>query len=229
MIATLDYIKRKFDEYNTMMFGGRLQPLPFKLSSARTFLGAVTCRRKINADGTRHYYDFEFVISTKVDLPEDVVEDIIIHEMIHYWIFSNQMQDNGPHGDIFKKKMQEINMRFGRNISVAHKRTKADMDNDTETRQHLICISKMRSNQLGITIANKSKLFMLWDELPKVQQVVECHWYSSLDPFYNRFPRSSSLKIYHISRNDLEEHCQDFKPLVREGNVIRIAASSSKE
>ncbi len=222
MTATLDYIKRKFEEYNTLMFEGKLQPLPFKLSNARTFLGAVKCQRKKNEDGTWHYHDFEFVISTKVDMTENIVEDTIIHEMIHYWIFSNQMQDNGPHGDIFKKKMKEINMRFDRNISVAHKKTKADMDNDSETRQHLICISKMRGNKMGITIANKSKLFMLWDELPKIPQVVECRWYSSCDPFFNRYPRASSIKIYHISRDDLEEHRKDFKPLVREGDTIRM-------
>lgn len=222
MIATLDYIKRKFDEYNTMMFEGKLKPLPFRLSNARTSLGNVRCLRKKNADGSWHYSNFVFVISTKVDEPENIVQDTIIHEMIHYWIISNQMQDNAPHGDIFKMKMTEINRRFNRNVSVAHKKTKADMDNDTEIRQHLICISKMHDNTMGITIANKSKLFMLWNELPKILQVAECHWYSSFDPFYNRYPRSSSLKIYNISHKDLEEHRKDFRPLVRKGNIIRV-------
>ncbi len=222
MIATLDYIKQKFDEYNTLIFEGRLQTLPFRLSSARTFLGVVRCKRKRNVDGTWHYFDFEFAISTKIDLPENVVEDTILHEMIHYWIFSNQMQDSGPHGCIFKQKMAEINRRFDRNISVAHKNTKEDRDNDTEIRQHLICITKLHDGKTGITIANKSKLFMLWDTLPKIPQVIECRWYSSCDPFFNRYPRSSTLKIYKISPDDLEEHSRDFKPLVREGDTIMI-------
>ncbi len=222
MIATLDYIQRKFQEYNAVMFEGRLQPLPFRLSSARTFLGAVKCRRKRQFDGTWHYSDFVFVISAKVSLPEDVVEDTIIHEMIHYWIFSNQMQDSGPHGHIFKGKMEEINTRFDRHVSVRHRNTKTDWDNDREVRQHLICISKLRGDRTGITIANRSKLFMLWDSLPKIPQVLECRWYSSLDPFFNRYPRSSSLKIYHISPDDLEEHRKDFVPMVRDGNTVRI-------
>jgi len=67
--------------------------------------------------------NFQFVISTKVDLPEAEVEDTIIHEMIHYWILSNQMQDTGPHGDIFKAKMKEINMKYNRNLSIVHKTT----------------------------------------------------------------------------------------------------------
>ena len=81
----------------------------------------------------------------------------------------------------------------------------------------------IRGNQLGITIANKSKLFMLWDELPKVPKVVECNWYVSTDPFFNRYPRASSIKIYSISRADLEAHHGDFKRLVRNGDTISVS------
>lgn len=54
MIPTIDYIERKFQEYNELMFEGKLKPLPFKLSSARSFLGQVRCiRKKVN--GEWHY------------------------------------------------------------------------------------------------------------------------------------------------------------------------------
>lgn len=104
MRATLEYIKQKFDEYNDMMFEGKQKQLPFKLSNAKSFLGAVFFQREKNADGTWHYYGFVFKISTVMDLPEDVVEDTIIHEMIHYYIMSNQMQDTAPHGKLFIAK-----------------------------------------------------------------------------------------------------------------------------
>lgn len=222
MIPTIDYIERKFKEYNDLMFDGKLQLLPIKLSSARTFLGQVRCIRKKNPDGTWHYSDFQFIISNKVDYDENVVEDTIIHEMIHYWIFSNQMQDNAPHGKLFVAKMHEINRRFDRSLTVVHKTTKVEQDKDSEKRQHLICISRMRGNQLGITIANKSRLFMLWEGLPKLPKVVECNWYVSTDPFFNRYPRASSLKIYRISKDELESHKGDFKKLVRNGDTISI-------
>lgn len=222
MIATLDYIRQKFEEYNTMMFEGKLQPIPFRLSRARTFIGAVQCCRKRNPDGTWHYYDFVFVISTLVDRPESEVQDTIVHEMIHYWILSNQMQDDSPHGTLFKMKMEEINRRFGLHVKVSHHKTKEDMDKDTQLRQHLICITKLRGDKLGITIASRTRLFMLWDQIPLIPQVQECQWYVSADPFFNRYPRASSLKIYSISPAELEEHRGDFRPLIREGNVIRI-------
>ena len=46
MIPTVEYIRQKFDEYNELMFEGKLKPLPFKLCSARSFLGQVRCCRQ---------------------------------------------------------------------------------------------------------------------------------------------------------------------------------------
>ena len=162
MKVTLEYVERKFAEFNDLMFEGKLKPLPFRLSRARTFLGMVRYKRKRKLFGGWHYSDFQFVISSLYDMPENEVEDTIIHEMIHYWIFSNQMQDNKPHGNLFCGKMEEINRRFGRHLTVTHTKTEADLSNDREIRRHLICISKIKdSDTLGITIASKTKLFML--------------------------------------------------------------------
>ena len=142
------------------------------------------------------------------------MKNFLIHEMIHYYIFSNQLQDNGPHGDLFKKMMRNINVKFNRNTEI-------DEKNDTEKRQHLICIIRLRGNSWGVTVASKAKLFYLWDELPKCPKVLECKWYVSNDPFFNRFPRAKSVNIYAISRQDMEEHTKNAKPLVKEENDIR--------
>lgn len=222
MIPSLDYVKAKFKEYNELMFEGELKPLRFKLSNARTFLGQVCFMRDKNEDGTWHYSGFEFKISTKMDLAENIVEDTIIHEMIHYWILSNQMQDNAPHGDLFIAKMKEINMKYNRNISVSHTTTKEEQETDTEVRQHLICVSRLRNGQRGVTIATKTSLFRLWDEMPKFPNMAELKWVVSTDPYFNRFRRSTTPGIYRVPADELEEHLKDAKELVRQGNSIRI-------
>lgn len=222
MIPTLDYIKQKFAEYNDLCFEGKLPPLPFKLSDARTFLGQITCMRDKNPDGTWHYSGFVFRINTKIDLAEDVVEDTIIHEMIHYYIMSNQMQDTGPHGELFIQKMKEINMKYNRNISVAHKATKEEHDSDTEVRQHLICAVRLRNGQRGVTITTKSRLFQMWDQMATMPGVDELKWVVSTDPYFNRFPRCTTPKFFRIPQSELEEHLKDARELVRTGNNIRI-------
>jgi len=222
MKATIDYIKRKFGEYNELCFEGKLKPLPFKLSNSRTMLGQVRFMREKNPDDTWHYYGFVFAISNLLDLPEKEIEDTILHEMIHYYILSNQMQDTSPHGEIFVRIMKDINRRFDRNISIVHRATKEEHDKDTQVRQHIICVCRMRGNQMGITIATKSSLFQLWDEIPKFPKVVECNWYITTDPYFNRYPRAKTLKIYSIPHDELEEHMKGAQPLVKSGNSIRV-------
>lgn len=132
MRPTLEYIERKFNEFNELCFGGELPALPFRISSARTFLGQISYVKKRNRDGSWSYRDFTFRVSNRHDLPEPIVEDTIIHEMIHYHILYNQLQDNAPHGLLFRRKMNEINKRFGRNVSISHRRTAEESESDTE-------------------------------------------------------------------------------------------------
>lgn len=225
MIPTRPYVERKFEEYNALCFEGKLRPLPVRLCSARTFLGQVTCRRERGTDGAWHYTDFTLRISTKIDLPEQVVEDVILHEMIHYWILSNGLHDTGPHGELFVRKMREINLRYDRNISVSHRQTEAEQAADREVRRHLICFCRLRTGQRGVMVAARSRLFELWDAIPAFPGIAEWRWFVSTDPFFNRFPRATKPRIYPVHVEELEAHLKDAKELVREGNTIRVKAT----
>ena len=221
MIASIDYVRQKFDYFNELCFQGRLSPLPFRMTSARTFLGLLRYRRSLCGRDKWHYSDFVFVISNKQDYPEAEIEDTILHEMIHYYILSNQIQDTAPHGRVFRQMMDDINRRFHRNITVSHKRTKEEQDNDTEVRQHLVCVISLKSGKTGIAIAAKTRLFQLWERLPLAPEVEACKWYLSKDPYFNRFPRSVSLKVYHVSPQELEPHLAGALRLERKGDTIR--------
>lgn len=221
MRATLEYIKQKFDEYNHQMFEGKLKPLPFKLSNAKSFLGAMFFQRKRNADGTWHYDGFVLKISTVLDLPEEVVEDTIIHEMIHYYIMSNQMQDTAPHGKLFTAKMQEINRKFNRNLSVAHRTTKEEQESDKRVRQHIVCVSRLKTGKCGVTVATKSRLLELWHAMPRFPQIAELKWMVTTDPYFNRFRKATKPGIYIVPSEELEPHLKDAKELIKQSIAMR--------
>lgn len=123
MKATIPYIERKFDEFNALCFEGSLPRPPFKLSNARTLLGQIRYKQKRLPFGRCHYSDFQLVVSTRLELEECDLEDIILHEMIHLYILSNQIRDTSPHGEVFKRMMRDLNVRFNRNISITHHST----------------------------------------------------------------------------------------------------------
>ncbi|MBQ6724386.1 MAG: SprT-like domain-containing protein [Paludibacteraceae bacterium] len=118
----MEYIQAHFDEYNRQYFGGALPTLPIKLSHARGFLGKVTfVKRRSWLFGPYKNENFVLRINVKIDLPEEVVQDTILHEMIHYYIAVNQWKDTSAHGKLFRAEMARINKEGNRHIRISYR------------------------------------------------------------------------------------------------------------
>lgn len=222
MKTTVEYIEHKFNEFNALMFNGELPMLPIKLSNARTFLGQLGYKKRQKEDGKMECYDFVLRINTKYELPESEIEDTLIHEMIHYFIHWHQLEDTSQHGEMFHMMMNGINKKFGRHVSVRHYSTQEEIAQDDEERQHIVCVSRFKTNLRGITVATHSRLFDLWEQMKSFPDVVEQHWYLSTDPFFNRYPRAVTPKIYRIPIAEIEQHLQGAQELENDGERIRV-------
>ncbi len=221
MIPTVDYLHQQFDTLNQKCFGGELPKVRIQQSKARTYLGQLGYKRRRKLFGGWEYYDYVIRISIRLEHTEEEITDTLLHEMIHLYISVKHLKDTSTHGKIFRQMMKEINSRYGRHITISHHRTKEEQEQDTQQRIHLICVSTFDSGERGITIAARSRIFMLWDRLKRFPKVTDTCWYLSKDPFFNRFPRSLTPKIYRIGNSDLEAHLVDAKPLIKqEGRII---------
>jgi hypothetical protein len=190
-------------------------------------LGQLGFKRKRPLFGKTQYYDFVLRISTRLEQTEEEIIDTLLHEMIHLYIASHQLKDSSSHGKIFRQMMNDLNQRFGRHITISHRKTKDELNQDTQRRQHLVCVSTLASGERGITIAAKSRLLLLWDQIPRIPEIVSQTWYVSYDPYFNRFPRALTPKVYRISPSDLDLHLKAARPLVRQGRKIFIATTCS--
>lgn len=79
MTFTIPYIKQKYSEYNELIFGGELPELPIGIFRARSYLGKCIYRRRRTFFGKVELCDLHLRFSTFYDLPEDELDDIIIH------------------------------------------------------------------------------------------------------------------------------------------------------
>ena len=123
MIPTIPFLEKRFETFNHDYFGDTLPPVPLKLGRSVRSLGACTYRKRWKLFGGWTYYNFSIRVSTKFDLPEDELEDILLHEMIHYDILVNQKKDTSAHGRLFRAKMMELNERYGRHIVISYRIT----------------------------------------------------------------------------------------------------------
>ena len=220
MRPTQEYIERRFSEFNAQYFGGQLPTVPVRLTSARTYLGQLGFKRRRTLLGGTKNYDFVLRISIRTDLPEQEVEDTLLHEMIHLYIASKQLKDTSAHGRLFRQLMADINRRYGRHIIISHRRTAAEQAQDTQRRLHLLCVSTFDTGERGITIAAKSRVFYLWNALSIFPHVTETRWYATYDPYFNRYPRALTPKIYRISADDLTGHLKNACPVQRQGMTL---------
>ncbi|MBP5628782.1 MAG: SprT-like domain-containing protein [Bacteroidaceae bacterium] len=220
MRATLDFLQERYAQFNATMFGDELPQVRLRLSRARTYLGQLRYKRTRSLFGCAKYTDLTISVSTLYDLPEAEVEDTLIHEMIHLHILLGRQRDSSTHGTLFRAKMREINVQFGRHITVSHHATEQERQQDRRKRNHLLCVCTFVSGRQGIILARPSNISALWQRLPSLPDIENCRWYLSTDSYLNRYPRPLTLKIYSIPPETLTHIIAEARPLIRQNGYI---------
>lgn len=227
MVATIEYITLKFAEYNRLIFNNELPALPILSSKARSYLGRYECDVRRRTFRSSERYNHRIRINTVVDLPEDEIDDVLIHEMIHYYISFKDLRDSSTHGQIFRQMMAEINARFGRHISISVRRTEQMTNADTRVRRHYICVMTLPDGRRAFTPVTEQSMFRLWTFLPEAFKATEFAWFASLDSFFNAYRKVSAargpmprLRTYPLESAELEEHLATAVRLKHEGKRI---------
>lgn len=214
MIPDADYIREKFDSFNELCFEGRLVRPEIEIMRSRHCLGQVCYRRERRPGKGWIFSGLRLRISGSVDLEESVAEDILLHEMIHCHILSNQLHDSSAHGVIFRSMMRKINTGFGRHIRISHKRSEEELRSDTRVREHFVCVCRLRNGEDCITVSARTSVFRIMDAVSSLDLISGADWYYSKDPYFNRYPRSRTLKLYRISdREGLRVALENSGPL----------------
>lgn len=217
MIATLPFLTSRFETFNTLCFEGALPPVPLRLGRAVRSLGSCTYKKRKHLFRRTEYYDFSIRISTRFDLPENELEDILLHEMIHYEILVNQQQDSSAHGRLFRARMKEINERFGRHITVSH-RTGALQPLESSGAApvwHVVALVQLKDGRKGIKVLPRieQRIKAYRRGLMRSGEVSAIDFYLTADPWFSRFPKSSALNIFFPSAPDFEAHFNESERL----------------
>ncbi|MBO7581642.1 MAG: SprT-like domain-containing protein [Bacteroidaceae bacterium] len=113
MVANIDNIASTFMTFNEAYFGGVLPwPLFGVLHSYRT-CGVFEYRAR-TWDGD--LVDPIIKVTDYYDMDEEVFNGILCHEMIHYYLMYLHFKDRSMHGKWFKKKVKQLNEKYGLNI-----------------------------------------------------------------------------------------------------------------
>lgn len=201
MIPTIPYIQSRFDEFNARYFNGSLPPVPIKLSHAKGFLGKLTfTRRKQGLFRGYRNEDFVLRINARIDLPEELVQDTILHEMIHYYIAVNNLKDSSTHGALFRREMARINAEGGRHITVSHRLTETERAQAVVHKTRMVAVVHFKDGKTGVKVVpNRREHVLYWQRMALRRFAIDkIEWHLTDDDYFAKFPSSVAMKIYLI-------------------------------
>ncbi|MCM1111209.1 MAG: SprT-like domain-containing protein [Clostridium sp.] len=202
MRATAAFVRDRFDRFNRELFGGILPPIAIRISRSKRTLGTfVFPAGTDNPAAPRDPSRCTLTVSSVMDFPENEIEDTIIHEMIHYYIWFRRIADNGAHGLRFRALMDRINRETGRTIGVRRRLTDEERDTDT-SRRHNYIISLRYNGRRAIAVCARTKIFEFHKAFSQAGAATDIEWFWSCDPWFNRFPQFRTPKFIYLNEDD---------------------------
>lgn len=226
MKPTIKYVENKFEEFNRRIFGGRLPKIPVRMSDAATFMGKCIAKVRKFPDGRLQHFDFELRFSVRHDIPERELEDVIIHEMIHYFIMYNGLADTAPHGEIFKAMMRSINSAYSRNITISRRSSPEEREKITDEKRkwHVIASLRFRNGKYGVKVLPRvvPKVLEYYHHASASSDIAGVELFLHDNPFFNRYPTSAVLRVHEIDVELLRENLRGAHTLsVEKGKLIQ--------
>lgn len=116
MEITKELVENKFKELNAKLFDGELVTPAIEVKNSFSYAGYFWCRRtKVRKKMTKPV----IVISrNKADWNEDLLIEILAHEMIHLYLAQTNSRDKWSHGPNFRRKMRELNKKYSLNLKA---------------------------------------------------------------------------------------------------------------
>lgn len=108
MAITSNKIRSLYIEYNKKYFDGCLYMPKISTYSGDTSMGLFFVRKWKNRT------EEEILIARNFKLTKEELRDLILHEMIHQYVYEKYGKMN--HGRHFKRKMKEFNEKYGFDI-----------------------------------------------------------------------------------------------------------------
>lgn len=222
MQFTLPFIRDSFQRFNKLVFEGKLPTPCFMLSRARTFVGKFEARGKRDWMGRTHW-NYVLRFSTAFDLPQEELEDTILHEMIHFSLRISNMRDVSPHGPKFRTMMEIINERFNRHITVSHDSKGKGSPVLRRASWHIVGVVSFRDGRKGIKVLPRIEQRVLeWNRRVLTSSTVtSTKYYLALHELFQRYPNSTAMKVGIVDEAELNEALKDAIELEIVGNRLQ--------
>lgn len=213
MHPTSEFLSECFDRFNSRIFDGTLPPIRIVLRNAGSCVGKFSFPRNYPPGSEQARRICKLTFSVNFNLAEEEWEDTVIHEMIHYSIWQRGLRDTGPHGEIFRSIMRQINERYGRHITIRHKSRPGAEVSDRRIRSHYVCLSEWNDGRTLITVTSQGAQTAVSARIKSDPRILSARWFVTNACYFNKFPHVRTAKFYIIPPEDMTILRELFAPV----------------
>ena len=158
----------------------------------------------------------KIIIYNKVeDFDLKFLDSVLVHEMIHQYIFQTGLKDTSSHGKYFRHFMSRINKAFPQelNIRITDTNPALPKRGPGET-THKLLLAYFEKDQCYCAVIHPSKI-QKFDELMRNNRfslrLKNYVWAESNDVYFNQY-RRCTLRFHGIKKNlkDMIEFCREY-------------------
>jgi len=198
---TTEYLTAQFERFNREYFDGALPQPRIALSKSRTRLGSMTYKRRLTRKGYK-LSDFAIHISTYYDMTEWQVQNVLLHEMIHYSIAYTGVRDTSAHGVVFCGMMDVLNRKYGWEITVSSRTSDWKPRVEQKPCKRLILALRTSDGKDFLSVVNPKFSTILEKRIRLVRNISWHGWYVSDNSFFANMPAVRSLRGRKVSPED---------------------------
>ncbi len=96
----------------------KFRPVAFVVRKRSKTYDGLFFRQWVCVDGKQKLQDSIIIYQQYPDLTQQEIDDTLVHEMIHQYIYQNGIKDSNTHGNVFKEFMRRINESFPNELNL---------------------------------------------------------------------------------------------------------------
>ena len=203
MIPSEEWVFGNFDRFNKEFFQSKLPRPRFVINKARGQEGSFHFKRTRFGE----IYNLTITLSVYYEKDDHAMKNVLLHEMIHYYITYCGIKDTGPHGVVFKKMMNDINAK-GHEITVSTRHT-AQTKAMFPMRSCVVMAVIGKTFGYGLSVVNPRVAYKIGRALAHNKDIEKVRFFISKDEFFRTFPTVRTPRAHKVTKEEFDRYAKE--------------------
>jgi hypothetical protein len=213
MELTVAYLEEQFALFNQQYFNNELPQPRLVVSNSRTQLGRF-CLQRIGSwpFGLRKRDSYTIRVSAYYDVEEKDYQNILLHEMIHYYIAYKHIHDTSSHGAEFERIMNWLNKEHGWNITkMAQTKGWTVAARNKKTRSRHVLALQARDGKCYMSVVHPKYIQYVENQLKRIPEITQHEWFVSSSDTFANYSQTRSLRARRLSKDEYERNLMELR------------------